>query len=51
MGPLFCPQLEDPPDKVRQKRSQQQHEHSADPNQKIQRHLRRIDFLLVDASH
>jgi hypothetical protein len=41
--------LEDSPHKVRQKRKKQQHEHTADPDQKIQSHLRGVDLFLVHA--
>ena len=39
--------LEDPPQKVRQKREQQQHEYSADPDEEVQGHLWIIDPFLI----
>jgi hypothetical protein len=41
--------LKDPPHKVRQQREQQKHEYSAHPDQKVQRHLGRIDIFFVHA--
>lgn len=42
--------LEDPPNKVRQKREKQQHEHTAHPDQKVQGHLWIVDFFFVHGS-
>ncbi len=41
--------LNNMPDEVRQEGKQQQHEHSSHPDQKIERHFRRVDLLLVHA--
>jgi hypothetical protein len=42
--------LENPPDKVRQQREQQQHKYASDPDQEVQRHFRRVDLFLIHAS-
>ena len=51
MGPFFRERggLEDPPDKVRQEREQQQHEYSANPDEEVPRHSGVVDLFLVHA--